>query len=372
MEIALLPNKISSMLPGVIPTNWLKLQSSAKPSSKALSNYEPCIKAHIINICQETHDTKTYTLGLNRPLSKFHSGNHIAIQATINNKLESRIYTVSSTPYNLSNIKITVKKHTGGTVSSWLFDSAEIGTELGISEANGQFHLPQQTPGKLLFIAAGSGITPIMSMLRYLKNTGNKSEITLLYYVRSKSDIIFKEELLKFTCERQNINILIIPEDTVSSDSTLSGRISHKQIKPFVSSPSDQTVYMCGPQAFMKKAKTLLHKCGIGESKIHIENFQAANNSSAVNVSSKNSHQVRFTKSDQSLSVNESNTILENAEAIGLTPKYACRTGICRTCRCKKTSGTTLNLATGEVSDKADDYILPCVSVAQTAIDIEL
>jgi len=104
-------------------------------------------------------------------------------------------------------------------------------------------------------------------------------------------------------------------------------------------------------------------------SQLHLENF-TADLSAATQLGY--SAKLSFASLGHSIQSSPSKTILEEAEAAGLTPAAACRIGICRTCRCKKTSGTTVNLITGEESSAEGDYILPCVSVAKTTTSVEL
>ena len=158
-------------------------------------------------------------------------------------------------------------------------------------------------------------------------------------------------------------------QTTTHSKDYKQGRISKAQLTTIIPDLLEREVYLCGPQPFMKATVSILNDIKFKPSQLHLENFTAnLNTATQLGYSAK----LNFSSLTQSIQSSPSRTILEEAEAAGLKPTSACRTGICKSCRCKKTTGTTVNLMTGEESIVAGDYILPCVSVAKTATLIEL
>lgn len=346
------------------------LQTNKETSSDpVIDSAAPHIPATVVRTTLETHDTKSYFFSTEKPLQTYKAGAHINIEFTVNGERVVRTYTLSSSPKTADEFSITVKRVNHGVASNWLFENLKAGDQINVSQPQGSFVLPYQPAGKLLMLSAGSGITPIMSMLRYLTQTGNRSDIVFLNYSQSPSDIIFHKELTALTKSHANITTFFSVEREPVPGQTLEGRISKRQMSEVVPDILEREIYLCGPQPFMKAAIGFLDKLKFNPAQLHLENF-TADLSGAAELGY--SAQLSFTSLDKSVQAASSKTILEEAEAAGLTPAAACRIGICKTCRCKKQSGTTVNLVTGEVSTDEGDYILPCVSVAKTATTIEL
>lgn len=339
------------------------------------NNALPHILAKLTHVKLETHDTKSYFFNVEHPLNHYKAGAHINISFEANGKTVNRTYTLSSSPelnfktQSIVNFSITVKRVNRGLASNWLFENLVEGSEIQVSQPQGSFVLPYQPAGKLLMLSAGSGITPLMSMLRYLAQTGNRSDITFLHYAQSDEDIIFHDELLTLSSTKDNLKSFFSVERTSPSTPHHQGRITKDQLLSLVPDVLDRELYLCGPQPFMKATVEILDQIKFKPSQLHLENFTADLSAmTQLGYSAK----LSFSSLGHSIQSSPSKTILEEAEEAGLSPASACRTGICRSCRCKKTSGTTVNLLTGEESTGDNDYILPCVSIAKTAATIEL
>ena len=368
-SVSQLARQVNGLLKGI------STQFNAKDAihSEHIDIANPHIHATVSRITLETHDTKSYFFQTAQPLNTYKAGAHINIQFNANGTKVDRTYTLSSSPTlafkteESNEFSITVKRVKEGLASNWLFENLNTGDEILVSQAQGQFVLPYQPAGKLLFLSAGSGVTPMMSMLRYLSMTGNKSDIVFLNYSQSKDDIIFHKELKQLTEHRSNMSSIFVLEKT--DNEKLKGRINQQQLSQLIPDILEREIYLCGPQPFMKATSAILKEIDFQSSKLHLENFSA--DVSAASLFGY-SAELSFASLEKAIQSSPSKTILEEAEAAGLNPAAACRTGICKTCRCKKTSGTILNLVTGEESSQAGEFILPCISVAKTATTIEL
>jgi ferredoxin-NADP reductase len=365
-------NSIISPLKSLYTDNILALKEQSS-NNEAL----PHLTATLSRIALETHDTKSYFFKTEKVLNQYKAGAHINIEFDANGQTVNRTYTLSSSPelvFDAQSVKefsITVKRVNDGLASNWLFENLVEGKKISVSQPQGSFVLPYQPAGKILMLSAGSGITPLMSMIRYLAQTGNRSDIMFLHYAQSDNDIIFHDELKNLSVAKENITTHFSVEtlNATSTNDMHQGRISKKQLSKIVPDLNEREIYLCGPQPFMKATVKILDQLKFKPSQLHLENFTMdLNAATQLGYSAK----LSFSSLNQSIQSSPSRTILEEAEAAGLKPAAACRTGICRTCRCKKTSGTTVNLMTGEESNNAGDYILPCVSVAKTATTIEL
>lgn len=373
----LLSRVLSEVLTSKLATPLKEVQSLLSATTPEASPTKtdsslPSIEAVIVDIIEETHDTKSYCFTTDLPLESYRAGSHINIEIQAGDDVIKRTYTLSSSPKQINKHAITVKRVNDGLASNWLFENLCIGDKLRVSQPQGDFVLPYQPAGKILLLSAGSGITPVMSMLRYLTQTGNRSDITFLHYAQSPDDIIFRDEISTLALAHPGIRTCFSVERSTGSKQATSiekGRISQKQLVKLIPDVLDREIYLCGPQPFMKATMDILNAIEFNPSQLHFENF-TADLSAAVSLGY--SADLTFSSIEKTIPSTSSKTILEEAEAAGLQPEAACRMGICKTCRCKKQSGTTVNLMTGEESNKAGDYILPCVSVAKTATTVEL
>lgn len=331
----------------------------------------PHVIARLVDQTLETHNTKSYFFESAQPLSEFKAGSHINIEFDVDGEPVNRTYTLSSSPKQHDVFSITVKRIEGGLASNWLFNHLEEGDSILVSQPQGQFVLPRPVPGRLLMLSAGSGITPLMSMLRYLTRTNNHSEITFLHYAQSSNDFIFGEELKELAARNPNLKLHLVVErgqaETTPDGTRLKGRISRENLSTLVPRLQDQEIYLCGPTPFMSATTKILDELDFSPSHLHQENFTADSGALLSSVETlKHSAQLTFSNSNLSAQSAPSRTILEEAETRGLSPSYGCRMGICRTCLCQKGSGVTVNILTGEESGEGPEYILPCISVAKT------
>ncbi len=211
----------------------------------------------ILHTQLETHDTKTYFFDAKSLIPEtedfhltpaFKAGSHIQIQLNIRGEVVERTYTLSSSPWDKNVLSITVKKVPDGEVSNWLFDNLVTGDNIQVSQPGGDFILPEQPDGRLLMLSAGSGITPLMSMLHYLSETGNQSEIHFMHFARSPEDIIFETTLQKLNESMPNLHLHLFverAEEAIWQDSI--GRIDLEKLKAAIPHLPAQSVYLCGP-----------------------------------------------------------------------------------------------------------------------------
>jgi ferredoxin-NADP reductase len=317
---------------------------------------------------QETADTFSYEfIASDIQIKPFLAGSHlnVRIPAGKNGAMINRTYTLSSSPKTLPLFKLTVKQVSNGSVSNWLANNLKPGMKLDFTQPSGDFVLPEQTPGRILFIAAGSGVTPVMSMLRFLSETANKSEIDFLYYARSPQDIIFREELDALCSKMKGLRLNYCVDTKTPEWLGLSGRINAKHFKE-LDKLTKHEIYLCGPSPFMEAATSELKKLGVDEYQIHKELFALDLGTVSVQTQAK----VQFS-GEQAATLVKKKTLLEEAELRGLELASGCRSGICKTCRCKKVSGETVNLLNGQRSNQNDEYILACVTQAISDTVIE-
>lgn len=301
-------------------------------------------------------------------LKDFFPGQHLPITVEIGGLPVSRRYTISSAPAQNS-VEISVKRVGGGLVSNWLADNLSIGDELTAEQPTGDFYLGHehhQMP--ICFLSAGSGITPMLSMLRSLTNQAMDSDIVFYHQCSTAEDLPHIEELREFVRTYPSLKVLISFSQPTQFDAdwceVLSGRISLTHIKQ-ITNVERRHVFTCGPDAFMEKAKALLLKKGVPEEQYHQERFAAAK------IVSRPYTDVLISVDGQRFVGNNQQTILEQAEDKGIAIQSSCRAGLCGACRVNLEKGQVEQADTPAAKALASaKLVLACCCVPNSDIEI--
>ena len=327
------------------------------------------VRARVVAVRNETHDVKTYVLRPNARFGSYKPGAYVTLKLVIEGQPVQRSYSLSSAPSADGLIAITVKRVPGGRVSNWLADVLAPGHVLELSSADGQFVLPAQPANKLLMISAGSGITPVMSMLRDLVARRSGAEITFLHFARSPRDVIFDIELAQIAERCPNVRIELCVEQADDSWTGLRGRFSEETLERVAPAFRELETYLCGPSPFMKIVMQTFERAQADLSKLRFERFSPDFDATQF---LEHAQVVRFARSKVEAISNRPLTILQEAESRGVSIESGCRAGTCGTCRCTKKSGVIVNLATGLESGPGEEIIYPCVSVAKGTVEVDL
>jgi len=316
----------------------------------------------------ETPDTVTLVLKPNSNFPGFLAGQHVNLTVEVDGVRQTRSYSFSEAPSATGLIAITVKKVPNGRVSTHLVDKVQVGDEIELGRPFGDMTLPVDVAGsKLLFLAAGSGITPLMSFIRTLAQQGMPADVTLMYYVRTRQDVIFAQELAALAEQFSGLRVLPVYEhEKELAAGELSGRPSREQFDAALPDLAERAVYVCGPTGFMNAVRGLCE--GIAPA-FHAEAFTPP-----VFVPSIATGTARLTlsKSNRTVEVPVGMPLLDALEAQGIKPKSGCRMGICNTCACGKSAGVTRNLMNNEVSVDASSSVRICVSAAVGDLTLDL
>ncbi len=322
--------------------------------------------ARIVRRQVETADTVTLWLKPNRHWQGFLPGQHVNVTAQVNGVRVTRSYSLTSASPVQGCVSITVKAITGGRLSEHLQMSARVGEVLELSQAFGDMTLPASPDGSWMFLAAGSGITPLMSMLRALAGQGMPLPLTLVYWARTRADFCFVDELRGLAAQHANfiVRFALTGEDATGEDE-ITGRLTEKQLHGLVDDLDARQVFACGPGGFVDSARSLLASRARS---FHAEAFtplpQAVQESGHV--------QVTLAASGRTLTLPRGTSLLKALEAEGLRPPSGCRMGICNTCACAKTQGATRNLNTGELAGEPVSALKLCISSAVTDLVLDL
>jgi ferredoxin-NADP reductase len=326
------------------------------------------IRARVVEVRDETHDVKTFVLRPNARFKDFQAGCFVNVKLRIAGKPMQRSYSISSAPSRDGLFSITVKRVAGGVVSNWLADHVQPGFVLSLSAPSGQFVLPQERPSELLMLSAGSGITPVMSMLRQLV-TEDERPITFVHFARSPRDIIFREELERIASYSSHVRVVFCVEEADSTWQGAVGRFTAELLAEVAPKFRELDTFMCGPSGFMKAVVKTLEESGAELARLRYERFGVDFDPSAF---IGHGQLVRFAKSGGESMSTTPRTILDEAERLGIAVEWGCRAGNCGTCRCKKVSGVVTDVTTGAESGAGEEFIFPCVSIPRGAVEVEL
>ncbi len=323
------------------------------------------VRARVVRVRRETLDTTTLTLHPTTTWTGFRAGQHVQLGVEVDKVRHTRCFSISSSDLRerLSGdrtFEITVRGHDEGLVSRHLARHAGVGTVVHLSQAEGDFVLPPLLPRKLLMVSGGSGITPLMSMLRSLVDFRYEGRITFVHYARTPEETIFAEELDDLAAHA-NIDLTVLHTRTGDK------RLNELQLRGLCPTYLDTTTFACGPAGLIETLRGLYGE----RDNLHVEYFKTSSLTRGDLDPDDVTGTVSFNRSARSAD-NSGRPILEQAEAAGLTPAYGCRMGICLTCTSRKREGTVRNVVTGAESSLPDEDIQICVNrpVGDCVVDL--
>ena len=333
----------------------------------------------VADIVDETYDTKTFRLiSDEKPiLFSYQPGQFITFLLTINGEQVQRSYSMSSSPSRPHTLELTVKRVPDGLVSNWLCDTVRVGDKLKVKGPSGKFTCFNYPSNKIMFLAAGSGITPIMSMARWITDTATDIDAKFIATFKTPSEIIFRKELELMSARHSNFRIAL--SVTARWHSTefwtgFTGRINQQMIDIVAPDFRERHIFMCGPDAFMEEMKAMLIKMDFPMANLHSESFGVGRVAAGVETHSdtEGQYQIKFTKSGIEIKTNGKKTLLDLAEAHGIELDYSCRAGYCGDCKVKA-KGKVKMPAGAEISDseKAEGFVYTCCGFPQSDVEVD-
>jgi ferredoxin-NADP reductase len=303
-------------------------------------------RAKVIDVRKTTPRSVTLTLAPNGSFTSsctVKAGQYVNLTVDIDGRRHTRCYSPANAEGS-RNLELTIGQHDGGLVSNHLYEHARRGMVVGLAGVGGDFVLPAQRPRRVLFVSGGSGITPVMAMLRTLVAERHTGEIAFIHYARTEAEACYRDELAAIP------GVRVLHGYTRSDGGDLVGRFGPEHLAAAL--PTPDLVFACGPAALVDAVREHCEN-------VHTESFVPPVFDAAANPSGG-----RITFADSGVDiVDDGRPLLEQAESAGLTPDNGCRMGICHTCTRRKTVGTVRNLITGAVSTVPDEDVQICVSV---------
>ncbi len=361
----------TSVLTRVLGSRFIAALTHPQPVDRYLELVSPTwsireARAEVVRVRRETHDVTTLTLRPNARWRGHRAGQHVALTVEIAGVRRTRCFSISSAPSRTGEpFEVTVKARPGGAVTPTLVHHTRPGTIVALSQAQGDFVLPAVLPERLLFVSGGSGITPLMSMLRALTASKERlPDVTFVHFARSRDDVIFRDELRPLAVKHPSLRLVIETEAELGRPPAL----TEQSLATIVPDYERCETWACGPEALLAATAGAFHARHATE-RLHTERFSFAQ---APAHAAPTETRVHFSRSKVEANARGGESLLALAEGAGVRIASGCRVGICRTCVCRKVSGTTRDLRTGALSEDSDVEVQACVSAPVGDVTIEL
>lgn len=316
------------------------------------------LRARVVQVRPETKDAVTLVLQPGRGWSGHRPGQWIRVGVDVDGIRQWRAYSLTSPQRRNGRISITVKAIEDGRVSTHLVRRARTGMLLHLDQACGDFVLPPEPPERVLFVTAGSGITPVMGMLRGALD--ELRDVVLVHSAPTSDDVIFAAEL-RHLAEAGRIRL-------IERHTDIDGLLVPEELDQLVPDWRDRQTWACGPVGMLDAVEQ--HWSTHGElSRLHVEKFRPA----VVAVGEGGS--VAFTRSGITVDADAATPLLDAGEDAGVLMPFGCRMGVCFGCVTPLRAGSVRDLRSGELTSAAEgEHVLvqTCISAAAGACQLDL
>lgn len=317
------------------------------------------MQARIVEVIDETSDTRSFVLAPDRRWPGHRAGQFVPVEAEVDGVRVRRCYSISSgaSAPREDRITITVKRVPGGKLSNWLHDRAKPGTVVTLGEPAGEFVVPDHRRRPVLFVAGGSGITPVIAILRDLEQRDELQDIALIHVARTDADAIFARELAAIAHDHPGFQL-------ISHRDSTDGLLDDATLRTYAPYLGARDIYVCGPPGLVDLVTSIGEAAG---AKVRHERFVAPPRRPA-----KAGAPALVQLRARSITLPASQPLLFELESAGERPAHGCRMGICNSCRCTKVSGTVEDANTGALSSEPNEEIRLCTSIARSDLELAL
>jgi ferredoxin-NADP reductase len=347
----------------------------SKAASQQPSNQSEPLNLTLARIEPQTHDAKTlrFLLPANQPITP-RPGQFLTFDWLIDGKPVKRSYTICSSPAQRNFVEITPKRVDNGYVSKFLNDQAAVGLTVKARGPYGKFHFDESKHRTVVLIAGGSGITPMIAMLRYIDDLCLKVKVTLIYCVRTERDVIFENELIAIQKRVDGFRYVVALSQPGGDWKGWKGRLRREILEREVERPLDSTFFLCGPALFMELGRSLLKEMRVETSRVLQESFEGGVSAEKGLVEAIGPFEIKLSRSGLAYHISSSETLLESSERNGVPIPSGCRQGNCGTCTTKLLKGSVQMRNKGALTEelRAQGFILPCVSRPLTDIALDV
>ncbi|OBK11835.1 ferredoxin reductase [Mycobacterium asiaticum] len=314
------------------------------------------LRGRILEVRRETEDSATLVIKPGWGFGfDYQPGQYIGIGLLVDGRWRWRSYSLTSSPASVKSVSartvtITVKAMPEGFLSTHLVAGVEPGTIVRLAAPQGNFVLPDPAPSSILFLTAGSGITPVMSMLRTLARRNQITDIAHLHSAPTESDVLFGAELAALAADHSGYRLAVRATRT-------QGRLDLSELDREVPDWRERQVWACGPEGMLNEAEKVWSAEGIAE-RLHLERFAVTRAAPAGAGGT-----VTFARSGKSVIADAATSVMDAGESAGVQMPFGCRMGICQSCVVELVDGHVRDLRTGREHDPGT-RVQTCVSAA--------
>lgn len=336
------------------------------------------------SIVTETPSVKTFRL---LPSSSdslmpftFVPGQFLNVAFGIGGARMNRSYSISSSPTQPDYVELTVRREPRGAVSRHINDLLKVGDQIEAGGPVGKFTFTGTEADSIVLIAAGVGITPMMSITRYLTERSWAGDIFFIYTCRTPADFIFANEVAALQRLNPKLRVAVTISQAEGTDwKGPRGRITKDWLTQTVPNLASRRIHLCGPPSMMDSTKAILTELGVPPDRVKTEAFgatkpaPAAAGTTAKPAAPATGPQVTFSKNNKSAKIHVDQTVLELSEELGIGIDFSCRVGTCGLCKVKMTSGE-VEMAVEDAldtDDKANHIILACQAKPKGEVAVE-
>ena len=329
----------------LLPDDYLKL---ANPLWSARE-----LRGRVVEVRRETVDSATLVIKPGWGFGfDYQPGQYIGIGLLVDGRWRWRSYSLTSSPIagRARTISITVKAMPEGFLSTHLVDGVRPGTVVRLAAPQGNFVMPDPVPAQVLFLTAGSGITPIMSMLRTLQRRNQIGDVCHVHSVPTAGDVMFAGELAGLGRDYAGYRLSV-------RETRVEGRLDLRRLDELVPDWRARQTWACGPEGVLNSATRGWAAAGLAEN-LHLEHFAVSRAAPRGQGGT-----VTFGRAGKSVAVDAATSLMDAGERVGVQMPFGCRMGICQTCVVSLLDGNVRDLRTG-AEHEAGTRIQTCVSAA--------
>lgn len=338
----------------LLPDDYLRL---ANPLWSARE-----LRGRILEVRRETEDSATLVIKPGWGFSfDYQPGQYIGIGLLVDGRWRWRSYSLTSSPVASGparTVTITVKAMPEGFLSSHLVAGVAPGTVVRLAAPRGNFVLPDPAPSSILFLTAGSGITPVMSMLRTLLRRNQIRDVEHLHSAPTESDVMFGAELAALAAGQPGYRLSV-------RETRAQGRLDLSQLDQWVPDWRERQTWACGPAGMLDQAEQLWTAAGVGD-RLHLERFAVSKAAPAGAGGT-----VTFTRSGKRVAADAATSVMDAGEGAGVQMPFGCRMGICQSCVVELVEGHVRDLRTGQEHEPGS-RVQTCVSAASGDCSIDV
>ena len=318
------------------------------------------LRGRILDVRRETSDSATLTIKPGWGFGfDYEPGQYMGIGLLVDGRWRWRSYSLTSSPHRSARtVTITVKAMPEGFLSSHLVDGVQPGTIVRLAAPQGNFVLPDPAPPAVLFLTAGSGITPVMSMLRTLVRRDQITDVVHVHSAPTAEDVMFGAELEQLAAEHPGYRLQL--RATRSE-----GRLDLSRLDTEVPDWRTRQTWACGPEAMLNSAEQAWSAAGI-KTRLHLERFAVSKAAPAGTGGT-----VTFAKSGKTAAADAATSLMDAGERLGVRMPFGCRMGICQSCVVTLTEGHVRDLRTG-AEHEPGTRVQTCVSAASGDCTLEV